>query len=275
MSAQPKTFKTLFSVAQYIMAAYTPMDYAVAIVILAIILWLAQRYLFTRIEFDRYFVYAMTPVIVFTLALRVLVDAGMVEKSKWWSVTPGVHIVGVVFGAAIILGGKAIEKKWGTAYWKGAVALGTPPALYLSILLFAQMKSPLEIFQPVLLAAVVTWTIYIVSNFTEPTRMFRDPVNMAIIFGHMLDGSATFIGIDKYGFAEEHILPEILINASGTAFVMIPMKIVVVLGALYLLEKWKEEEEDERSDIYYKMVKFAFFIFGFGPGTRDALLLGL
>ncbi|MFV2041474.1 MAG: DUF63 family protein, partial [Candidatus Hydrothermarchaeales archaeon] len=67
------------------MAAYTPMDYAVAIVILLIILWLAKQYLFTRIEFDKYFVYAMTPVIVFALALRVLVDAGVIEKSKWWS----------------------------------------------------------------------------------------------------------------------------------------------------------------------------------------------
>jgi len=257
------------------MAAYTPMDYAVAIVILLIILWLAKQYLFTRIEFDKYFVYAMTPVIVFALALRVLVDAGVIEKSKWWSVTPGVHIVGVVFGAVILLGGKIIEKNQGTAYWKGAVVLGTPPALYLSILLFAQMESPLEIFQPVLLAAIVTGAIYIVSNFMQATRIFREPVNLAIIFGHMLDGSATFIGIDKYGFAEEHILPEILINAAGTAFVMIPMKIVVVLGALYLLEKWKEEEEDEGSDIYYIMVRFVFFIFGFGPGTRDALLLGL
>ncbi|MFQ5800674.1 MAG: DUF63 family protein [Candidatus Hydrothermarchaeales archaeon] len=52
---------------------------------------------------------------------------------------------------------------------------------------------------------------------------------------------------------------------------MIPLKIVVILGALYLLDRWKEEE----SDLYYKMVKFVFFIFGFGPGTRDALLLAL
>ena len=251
------------------------MDYVVAIIILLIILWLAKEFLFTRIGFDRYFVYAMAPVVVFALALRVLVDARVIEKSKWWSVTPGVHIVGVIFGVSIILGGKVLEKYRGTAYWTGAIVLGTPPALYLSALLFAQMESPLEIFQPVLLAAIVTWSIYIVSNFAAPTRMFREPINLAIIFGHMLDGSATFIGIDKYGFYEEHILPEILINAAGTALVMIPLKIVVVLGALYLLEKWREEEEDEGSDLYYKMVRFVFFIFGFGPGTRDALLLGL
>ncbi len=257
------------------MAAYTPLDYAVALVILFIILWLASRYLFTRIEFDRYFVYAMSPVIVFTLAVRVLVDAGVFEKSKWWSVTPGVHIVGVIFGVTVLLAGKVIEKNRGTAYWKGSVALGAPAALYFSVLLFREMENPLEILQPVLLAAIVTGAIYIVSNFTRATRIFREPVNLAIIFGHMLDGSATFIGIDKYGFSEEHILPEILINAAGTAFVMIPLKIVVVLGALYLLEKWREEEEDEGSDLYYKMVRFVFFIFGFGPGTRDALLLGL
>ncbi len=255
------------------MASYTPLDYAVALVILFIIMWLASKYLFTRIELDRYFIYSMIPVIAFSLAVRVLVDAGVFEKSKLWSVTPGIHIVGTLFGLTVLIGGKIIERARNIPYWKGAFVIGTPVALYFSILLFREMESPLEIFQPVLLAAIITGIIYIISNFATQLQMFREKVNLAIIFGHMLDGSATFIGIDKYGFSEQHILPEILINISGTAFVMIPLKIVVVLGALYLLEKWKEEEEG--SDVYYKMVKFVFFIFGFGPGTRDALLLGL
>jgi uncharacterized membrane protein len=255
------------------MATYTPLDYAVALVILFVIMWLASKYLFTRIALDRYFIYAMIPVIVFALSVRVLVDAGVFEKSKLWSVTPGIHIVGTIFGLTVIFGGKILEKVKNIHYWKGAFALGTPVALYFSILLFRKMENPLFILQPFLLAAILTWAIYIISNFAAPLQMFRERVNLAIIFGHMLDGSATFIGIDRYGFSEEHILPEILINASGTAFVMIPLKIVVVLGALYLLDKWKEEEEG--SDLYYKMVKFVFFIFGFGPGTRDALLLGL
>lgn len=255
------------------MAVYTPLDYVVGLAILFLIMWLASRQLFPRIPLDIYFAYAMTPVMVFAISVRVLADAGVFPKNDYLSVTPGIYITATLFGLAVLLGGKLIERIKNIPYWKGAIALGTPFAAYFTILLFQEMRSPFNMIQPMVLALILTITIYLVSNLNQLTRIFRGRINTAIIYGHMLDGSATFIGIDKYGFSEEHILPELLINAAGTAFVMIPLKIVVVLGALYLLDKWKEEEEG--SDLYYKMIKFVFFIFGFGPGMRDSLLLTL
>jgi len=255
------------------MAVYTPIDYAISLAILFLILWLASKYLFKGLELDRDFALALAPVIIFTIAVRVLADAGVYEKNGLWSVTPGIYITGTVFGLFVIGAGKAIAASVDIPYWKGSVLVGAPFAIFFSLRLFREMTNPLLILQPFTLALILSAAIYLLSNFTHTTRMFRTRENMAIIFGHMLDGSATFIGIDKFGFSEEHPLPEFLIQKTGTAFVMIPLKIIVVLGALYLLEKWREEEPG--SDLYYKMVKFVFFIFGFGPGTRDALLLGL
>jgi uncharacterized membrane protein len=255
------------------MAVYTPRDYAIGLTILFVIMWLAKIFIFSKFELDSYFSYAMAPVIVFTIAVRVLADAGVYEKNELWSVTPGIYVTGTVFGVLVILGGKVIERQKNIPYWKGSIALGTPPALYFSFQLLRQMENPLRIFEPVLLALILTALIYTLSNFSSKTKIFRLKDSTLIIFGQMLDGSSTFIGVDKYGFTEEHMLADFLVNTSGTAFVMIPLKIVVVLGALYLLEQWKEEEEG--SDLYYNMVKFVFFIFGFGPGTRNSLNLGL
>lgn len=255
------------------MAVYTPLDYAIGLAILFFIMWLVKRYLFTTIELDRYFVFAIFPVIVFGVAVRVLADAGVFVKSELWSVTPGIYITATAFGILTIGTGKALEKEKGIPYWKTAFATGTLAAFYFSYLLFLQMENPYLSLRPFLLALILTYLLYILSNFSKKTRIFRTRENAAIIFAHMLDGSATFIGIDYFGFSEEHILPEYLINAAGTAGIMIPLKIVVVLGALYLLDRWREEEEG--SDLYYKMIKFVFFIFGFGPGLRDALLLAL
>jgi uncharacterized membrane protein len=255
------------------MAVYTPLDYVIGLAILFIIMWLTSKYLFNALELDKYFVYAVAPVIVFAIALRVLADAGVYEKNELWNVTPGIYVLATVFGIVLIALGKILERFKDVSYWKVSVGIGAPVASYFSILLIQKMKDPLLIFQPVLLALALTMGIYMLSGFIPSTQIFRERENILIVFAHMLDGSATFIGIDKYSFSEEHILPEFLINVAGTSFVMIPLKIVVVLGALYLLDKWKEEEEG--SDLYYKMVKFVFFIFGFGPGTRDALLLAL
>lgn len=255
------------------MAVYTPGDYALALAILFVVMWLASRYLFRFVELDIFLFYAMVPVMVFAISIRVLADAGVFEKNELWSVTPGIYIVGTLLGVLTIMMGKMIEKRYGIAYWKNAFILGSVPAAYFSYRLYLEMRSPLHMFQPIVLALLLTSAIYLGSRVSQTTRVFRSSENTAIIFAHMLDASATFIGIDKYGFSEEHILPELFINMAGTAFIMIPLKITVILGALYLLDMWKED--DEGSDLYYKMVKFVFFIFGFGPGVRDSLLLSL
>ncbi|RMF89276.1 MAG: DUF63 family protein [Methanobacteriota archaeon] len=255
------------------MAVYTPLDYAVGFAILLVIMWLSERYLFTRIALDRYFLYAAAPVAVFTIAVRLLADAGVYGMSELWSVTPGIYVTGTLFGAFLIAVGVAVERVRGIPYWKTAVLTGTPVAAYFSYRLLLELEKPFLPLQPLILALILTTTIYILSNFTASTRLFRKVENVAIIFAHMLDGASTYIGVDRYGFIEEHLLPDMLVRATGTAAVMIPLKIVLVLGALYLLEKWRDEEEG--SDLYYKMIKFLLFIFGFGPGTRNSLLLAL
>lgn len=255
------------------MAVYTPLDYLIGLLILLVIMLGAYRFIFRLVDFDKYFLYTTIPMIIFTISVRVLADANVYEKNELWSVTPGVYVLGTLFGIVIIALGKIIESAIGTPYWKGALLFGTPPALYFAVKLLKEMREPLQIFQPYLLALIITAVIYYLSGRWEPARIFREKSNILIIFGHMLDASATFIGIDFYNFSEEHILPEFLIQKAGTAAVMIPLKMIVVLGALYYIEKWQQEEGG--SDLYYRMVKFLFFIFGFGPGTRDSLLLGL
>jgi len=255
------------------MAAYTYMDYAVAFAILLVIIEFCRRFVFTAFELDRGFLYAMAPVVLFAISIRVLVDAGVYEKSKLWNVTPGVYVLGVVFGLLEITAGKLVERHRGVEYWKTSIALGLPVAGYYFTKLLLRMERPLNSIQPIALALLLTLGIYLLSSLFESWQVFRRSESIAVIYAHMLDGSATFIGIDRYGFSEEHIIPELLIKKAGTAFVMIPVKILIVLAALYLLHQWSEGEEG--SDLYYKMLIFVFFILGFGPGVRDSLLLGL
>jgi uncharacterized membrane protein len=108
------------------MAVYTPLDYAIGLAILFLIMWAASKYLFTKIAFDRYFAYAMAPVIVFAIALRVLADAGVYEKNELWSVTPGIYITATLFGILVLAVGKLIERERKIPYWKGSIFTGTP-----------------------------------------------------------------------------------------------------------------------------------------------------
>lgn len=253
------------------MAVYTPMDYAIGITILLAILALLYKFLFPRVCVDRYFAFALIPAIVFGIVVRVLADAGYYPKSDWWSVTPGIYLTACAFGTAYLSLSLYLEKKLKIEYWKISLAIGALVLPYFVLNLVQHMKSPLNVFYPFILAALLTSVVYTISLRNDKTRIFTKNDSAAIIFAHMLDASGTFIGIDFFGFSEEHILPEIFINLAGTALVMIPVKLVVVLLALYYLDKWREEGDE----VLYRAIKLVFFILGFGPGSRNSLLLTL
>jgi len=64
-----------------------------------------------------------------------------------------------------------------------------------------------------------------------------------LIFGHMLDASATSYGIDLHPvhYVEQHVVGGALIDATGTAFSMFLLKFAVIIPAVYVLELYRRE----------------------------------
>jgi len=255
------------------MAAYAPQDYLVYFAILLIILWFFSNVFFKRIKFDDKFLLLASPYIVFGITLRMLPDVGVVERNQLWNLTPGVYVVTMAIALAGVGVGMLIKRRYGIEYWKFPLTVGTILALFTTYTLAIHVNHPVRILYPFGLAAIITGAIYFASAVSSTMTIFKKRSNIAIIFAHLLDGSATFIGIDFYHFTEEHLLPEYLISLAGSAFVMIPLKIVVVLPILYLIERWRIEEGERKTQEYH-ILKFVLFILGFGPGLRDAILPG-
>lgn len=263
------------------MVVYTVQDYVVSIAILLIILWFISRYLFTLIPLDQKFMLILVPYILFGIFFRMMVDIGTFEANSYWNVTPGVYIVTVLFGLGCTAIGILISRFTKIDYWIFPVIIGFAAAILYSFKLMQGMIHPARILYPLILASSITIAIYAASSFSPVTKIFQRRENVLIIFAHLLDGSATFIGINLFGFSEEHLLPDYLITLAGNnAIIMIPLKIIVILFALYVIEKWYKEEIQIKKDIkkdteYYYLFKIIFFILGIGPGIRDALLPAL
>ncbi len=253
------------------MAVYTITDYIIALVLLFIILYLLPRYLFKRIALDEHLFIALAPIILLTISIRVLVDAGMYPKSQFWSVTPGIYLLGLLVGLVAISMGIFIGERLGKEYWTVSFAISAPFALYFFVKFASHMAFPIRFFYPLALALSVTALVHFLSPSVRGLDFLKTKSNISIIFAHMLDASGTFVGVDYYGFFEEHPLPEFIINLAGTAAIMIPLKLLVVSLALYYLEKSAKPEDD----LYYKMLKSVFFVLGICPGTRNALILTL
>ena len=102
----------------------------------------------------------------------------------------------------------------------------------------------------------------------DPAAHMLNPLYLTLYFGHFIDGSATYLGIDNYGYVEKHVLPTWFIETFGTAIVMLPLKFLVVSGVIIALEN--EEHKEDQKQMISLLILFLLAL-GLGPGTRDIL----
>ncbi len=132
----------------------------------------------------------------------------------------------------------------------------------------------LIIFLVILSTVIISLIIWLLSKKYEKWRSVLTGVNIMIIGGHMLDASATFIGIDRYGYIEKHILPSTLIGWTGTAAVMYPLKLVFLIPALFIMDVGMADESKENPHLM-ALVKLTILVLGFAPGFRDLVRLAI
>ncbi len=93
-------------------------------------------------------------------------------------------------------------------------------------------------------------------------------VNTGILTSHLFDASATFTALTFFGYYEQHVLPSFLIDIFG-AWIMFPLKIIVVWVVLALIDRSKE-------DVFFKrFLKIIILILGLALGIRDFLTISL
>ncbi|MDD1675849.1 MAG: DUF63 family protein, partial [Methanomicrobiales archaeon] len=88
-----------------------------------------------------------------------------------------------------------------------------------------------------------------------------------LIFGHMLDASATSYGIDLHAipYTEVHVVGSALISLTGTAFSMFLLKLAVIIPAIYVLEQYRKEGNRE----LWFIIVLCMIVLGLAPGIRD------
>ncbi len=254
---------------------YQPQDYVIYIGILIVVLWLLLK-VFKKIKLDKKFILAVSPYILVGIFIRVLADTRTVEFSQWWSVTPGVYLLAMTLAWTSVGAGYVVQRIAKIAYHKVSFMIGAAASLFLFWKISEYLINPATIFYTLVMAASLTLAVYALSVLFK-AKLFQNKYNLLIMFGHLLDGSSTYIAHDYYGFYEEHILPNYFISLFGdSAAIMIPLKIIIVALTLYFMDKWyADEPKTERSRTIYVLLKLLIFIVGFGPGLRNTLLPAL
>lgn len=160
------------------------------------------------------------------------------------------------------------------------------PPLFLCAVWFVSMKwspppfpiVPEELLIIPLIAFSITGGLYLFSKKVGkqmPSFAFLSSgTNLLILFGQFLDASATYRALDYHSYGEKHVLPNFLIQLTGTAAVMFPLKLIVVGLVLYLIDVEMKEDFKEYKTLI-GLVKFAVLVLGFAPGVRDMMRLAM
>jgi uncharacterized membrane protein len=203
----------------------------------------------------------LIPFIFFGSSARALVDNNIYPLT-YILVTPGIYILTGSLAIITLLASVFIENKTNFNYRYLIFIVGT--VLCIPNIIFMGPINLIATLQVVGVWAIVSSIFVILRN---KWSLLSNKFNLSVLMAHLFDASSTFIAVDYYGYYEQHVLPSALTGLFGTAAIMFPLKIGVILGALYIIDSYIEDRT------IANMLKLAIFILGLAPGLRNFLSL--
>ncbi|MAG17850.1 MAG: hypothetical protein CL944_00040 [Candidatus Diapherotrites archaeon] len=216
------------------------------------------------------FMLALLPYVIFGAGFRVFNDTGIFNNTcnildpAFFTFTPGIWFLTAGITIVALLLSKKISKDEESFYkYFGGIGLlfAVPVLLYL----FSVFKSWDGFFMVVIIAAIITLAAKFVVELKEK-NFFKDKLNILVVAGQVLDGSATFVATDIFSCGEQHPLSESILGVHPALFILV--KIVLALLIIHYVD---QDIKDERVKAF---IKIAVIILGFATGGRDLLTLG-
>lgn len=261
--------------------AYTIVDTLTYAVILIVSLYLIYRWLNrTGITIDHSFIYSLLPFVVLGSLLRVVQDIGIITSDfQFLLVTPLIFFTLFFYTVACLFTSRLAERSGLIRdYHTGFAGLGILSCLVCGAILcwygLTVTRIDLGVLLTILLmAGTATILVWAFLRYVLRWEYASDPIYAMLLLGHLLDASATSYGIDLHPlhYVEQHVVGSSLIAATGTGFVMFPLKLVVLIPGIYVLELYRKEG----ASAFWHLVVFAMIVVGLAPGLRDMIRMVL
>lgn len=255
--------------------AYTLVDTLTYALILIAAVYLLYRGLRRYgIAIDDELVLATLPYVVFGGLLRVVEDTGMITSDlRFLLITPLIFFLIALIAGVALFGGKIAENagivsRYSKVYAGVGIAGSFLSGAALVWFGLTETTIALGVLAAILtLAAVSSLALWAFMAYALKWGYVSNLLYKLLIFGHMLDASATSYGIDLHPvhYVEQHVVGGALIDATGTAFSMFLLKFAVIVPAVYVLELYRREGDTG----FWHLILLAMIVVGMAPGIRD------
>ncbi len=218
------------------------------------------------------FILATLPYIVLGGVLRVVQDTGMITGDfQFLLVTPLIYFVLFFFTITMLFLSRTVTRmgfsKNILTFYAGAGIVSTA-VVSLVLLAWGINHAHVDLFILAiipLMACTATLLVWACMRYLLGWKYVNDPLYITLLFGQLLDASATSYGIDLHPsvqYIEQHVVGSGLIELTNTAFVMFPLKLVVLFPAIYIMEIYRREA----NPAFWHLVLLAMIVVGLAPG---------
>jgi len=254
---------------------YNVVDTSTYAIVLVISVYFVYRWLRrSGVALDEPFIIATIPYVVLGGLLRVVEDTGMIQSDlKYLLITPLIFfVVFFIAGGSLVILRFLERKKLVPRFisFYGGIGVGLSVATALILGWFGLTRTtvdPVVLGSILLIAAATSLAVMALLQLGFRWEYAKDPLYRLLIVGQMLDASATGYGIDfgPIPYQEVHVVGSALIRWTGTAFSLFPLKLAVVIPAIWVLEIYRREGNRE----FANLVILAMIVVGLAPGVRD------
>lgn len=249
--------------------SYNPVDTVTWAIVLGLsILALVKLFRHFSLKIDERLVECTLPFILAGSSLRVIEDANLVSPpASYLLITPLIFFVVFLLTSAFLL---LSRKILGPEFYRGYAAIGVIwTVLNLGILSTVGFQHFRVIAAIFMLGTGITSGLLLIRRGLPILGFLDNRFNLMIIYAHMLDASSTYIGVDWFDYYEKHVVPTFLIDIAGTAAIMFPLKLLILLPVLFMIDKSIEDPS------LCNITKLALITLGLAPAVRNTLRLAL
>jgi len=254
---------------------YNIVDTLTYALILILAVYLIYRWLNrTGFPVDGKFVLSTVPFIVLGGLLRVVEDTGFITSDiRFLLITPLIYFVIFFYTVVALILSQKLERAGKIASYHTVYAgIGTLGCIISAVFLvwygLTYSQVAVSVLLIILVLAIVTsGAVWAFMRYVLKWEYASDPLYCVLIFGQLLDASATSYGIDLHSivYTESHVVGSALIEWTGTAFSMFPLKLAVLFPAVYVLQQYRKDAPP----ILWHLILLAMIIVGFAPGIRN------
>lgn len=231
-----------------------------ALVAFGFLVGLSKIFKKTKTKINPSFFLALTPFIILGSFGRVLVDKNLLPRT-FWTVSPGVYLsVAILFILAFLVGTIVNQDTNKIIFRAGSIFL-ILSIIYAYPIRFVNIGFA-SLF--VLIFGISVLISYSILKGLDWLWALK-PLNFIAISAQLFDAINTSFLVQFFGAVEKHPLPRTVMEFFGNAFVFIPLKLFVILSAIYFINKEVKDKTLRR------LLILSIAILGTAQGLRNIL----